>query len=87
VVDVFELYIYFVPTVGVTPRSSVVVVTRDSYVAVARSLGGREDGEQDGECPPVREKVTMEVMCPRIVTERVVSMKFGGKAELIAWTR
>ena len=53
VVDLFELEIYFVPTVGVTPRGSVVVVARDSYVAVARSLGGRENGKQNGEGPPV----------------------------------
>jgi hypothetical protein len=86
VVDLFELDIHFIPTIGVTPRSPIVVVTRDSYIAVARSLGGREDGEQNGERPPVREKVTVEVMCPRVVTEGVIPMKFGGKAELIAWT-
>ena len=86
-VDLFEFQVYFVPTVGVTPRGSVVVVTRDPYVAVARSLGGREDGEQNGECPPVREKVTVKVMCPGVVAERVISMEFSGKGELIAWTR
>ena len=85
-VDFFEFQIYFVPTIGVPPRGSVVVVARDSYVVVARSLGGREDGEQNGESPPVREKVTVKVMCPRVVAERVISMKFSGKAELIAWT-
>lgn len=86
-VDLFELQVYFVPTIGVPPRSSVVVVARDSYVTIARSLGGREDGEKNWEGPPVREKVTVEVMCPRVIAEGVVSMKFGGKAELIAWTR
>ena len=59
----------------------------DSYVTKAGSLGGREDGEQNGECPPVREKVTMKVVCPRVFAERVVSVKFGSKVELVAWTR
>jgi hypothetical protein len=86
VVDLFELQIYFVPAIGVTPRNPVIVVARDSYVAEARSLGGREDGEQNGERPPVREKVTVKVMCPGVVAERVISMKFGGKSELVAWT-
>src|SRR6266478_6835930 len=35
VVDLLKLQIYFVPTIGVTPRGSVVVMTWDSYVAEA----------------------------------------------------
>lgn len=87
VVDPFELQIHFVPAIGITPGSSVVIVTRDSYVAVTRRLGGREDGEQHGERPPVREKVTVKVMCPWVVAERVISMKLCSKGELIARTK
>ena len=86
-VDFFELQVYLIPAIGVPPRCSVVVVARDSYIAVAGSLGRRKDGEQNRKGPPVREKVAVEVMCPRVVTEGVVSVKFSRKAELIAWAR
>jgi hypothetical protein len=87
VVDLFEFQIHFVPTIGVTPRSSVIIMTRDSNVTVTGGFGRREDREQDRESSPVREKMTVEVMRPRVVTERVISVKFGGEAELIAWVR
>lgn len=85
-VDLFEFEVYFVPTVGVAPRSTVVVVTRDSNVAVTRGLGRGEDGEKNRERSPVREEMPVEIMCPRVVTEGVVPMKFCSKAELIART-
>lgn len=86
-VDLFKFKVHFVPTVGVTPRSSIVVVARHPNIAIARGLGRGEDGEKNGEGPPVREKVTVKIMRPRVITERVVSMEFCGKAELIARMR
>ena len=86
-VDFFKHKIHFVPTVGVTPRSSIVIVARNSNVAVTGGLGRGEDGEKDRESPPVREKMAVKIMCPRVFAERVVPMKFQGKAELITRTR
>ena len=86
-VDLFEFEIHFVPTIGVTPRSSVIIVIRDSNVAKTGGLGRGKDGEKNREGSPVREKVAVEVMRPRVVTEREVSVEFCGKGELIAWMR
>jgi hypothetical protein len=69
VVDLFEFEVHLVPTISVTPRSSVIVVARNSDVAVTRGLGRGENGEKNREGPPVREKMAVKIMCPRVVTE------------------
>ena len=86
-VNLLEFEIHFVPAIGVPPRMSIVVVTRDSDVTVTRSLRRRKDGKQYREGSPVREKVAMKVMGPRVVAEGVGPMEFCGKTELISWTR
>ena len=53
VVDFFKHKIRFVPTVGVAPQSSIVIVARNSNVAVTRGLGRGEDEEKNQESPPV----------------------------------
>ena len=62
-------------------------MARDSYVAVTGSFGGGEDGEENWEGPPIGEEVAVKVMRPRVIAERVISVKFSGEGELVAWTR
>ena len=44
-VHLFKFEIYFVPAIGITPGSPVVVVTWDSNVVVTRGFGRGEDRE------------------------------------------
>jgi hypothetical protein len=69
VVDLFELEVYFVPAIGVAPRGSVVVVARNTNVAVTGGFGRRKDGEQNRKGSPIREKMAVEVMCPRVIAK------------------
>ena len=52
-INLFEFEVHFVPTIGVAPRSTVVIVARDSNVAITGGLGRGEDGEKNREGPPV----------------------------------
>ncbi len=78
----FGLQVHLVPCVGVTPCCPVVIMTWNLNVTKAQTFGGRENGIDDGNSPPVREEMALQQVSSRGVTERKLSGSFPGESEV-----
>ena len=60
-------------------------MTRNQDIRVSDTLGWGEHGVQGPDGSPIGEKVTLVVMCPRVITEIVGIVDCGGECEFVGW--
>lgn len=83
VVNVLDLLVGGVPSVGVTLGRLEVVVGWDEDVRVSVTLGRREHWVESVDSTPVGEEVALVVMCPWVCTEVKVVVDSLGKGKVL----
>ena len=75
-----------IPSIGISARRRVVVVTRNEDITEPFPLRRGEHGVQDVDCPPIGEKVPLLITRPGMIAKIEIVVDTGGKFEVVART-